>query len=917
MDPGDEEVPSTPVQSQVTTVAADNESQPASQVLDSAPASDARGDSPSQNGSHGSAGSGLELIGYEGNHDGFTETIWMWVTQEGEMSQSPNVVLQDVQYANGSQGIGLKLLSGMKRGEVVGPGIAWVACGGQQYVATKYEKQHQRSVSHGTAVWKAAVEAYVGEQVSRSRSEAVEVSWLDLARKDATCVVMGFGVVQPRGADMLLDRTETNGKVLGASFVDEAAKRDDINCMWDTRLNAYIALRDVEEDEWAYTTYGRDPNFQRTWEIDDDFGDTACGTYKWESLKKVIGDCLNSRHAMFFAAVKSLRGVLVNTAEKKSEVFCLLAACMDSEVVTQALFAALGPKESLVQNEHEETKRRRAEREMNVHYRWNAEARESIDTKGQKLSAYEATLMSFCDDTVLHATGVMAHPVVRSMLAKGLQACTSVEEEEDVLHHYKAVVGLLSRMCVPRFQYDTDDTGVTVSDWMVASVPEHVRRMEPKGREKTSREKCAVLEGALRAASHPAVGAGRKVVIAWTCALYAGVLHASWLMETGIYRANAEDIYPDAMVAAIPFLPYHCSYKSLFDAMEKKGISNPGLMLGVKGDSQFINTVESMLYARGIVASNGKDGTIAPWARILNWMIVGGGDWDWRLDKKWQKLITKKLEEEVKSQYCRSGADDEEMASSGRGWITKVLEPNSKELGDTMFFGNTGPRLDQRIKMFNVQHLKSLYDVVAKGATHARAHTCKYSRNTMPLPPELGRRQAEMSPVPLMYLRALERYMSAGARVARPHVDVDNTKDLFKDKTGFFAAVELVMMGVKPTTASVHRYQEVARLSAQAGRSEDGLTYLQVRAKNSASLLVDFNNLEEREQMAQVERSRQVKVKGVAYRYRRDYLHGSKRRSVRKVARYSGSSLPRMPCQLSTTSHADQTGREGGGGGGG
>ena len=86
-------------------------------------------------------------------------------------------------------------------------------------------------------------------------------------------------------------------------------------------------------------------------------------------------------------------------------------------------------------------------------------------------------------------------------------------------------------------------------------------------------------------------------------------------------------------------------------------------------------------------------------------------------------MITKKLEEEVKSQYCRSGADDEEMASSGRGWITKVLEPNSKELEGTMFFGNTAPRVDQRIKMFNVQHLKCLYDVLAQGATHARALT--------------------------------------------------------------------------------------------------------------------------------------------------------------------------------------------------
>ena len=113
-----------------------------------------------------------------------------------------------------------------------------------------------------------------------------------------------------------------------------------------------------------------------------------------------------------------------------------------------------------------------------------------------------------------------------------------------------------------------------------------------------------------------------------------------------------------------------------------------------------------------------------------------------------------------------------------------------------------------------------------------------------------------MSPLPLMYLRAQERYMSPGARAVRPHVDVDNTKDLEQDRTGLYAEVELVMMGVKPTSRNVRRYQEVARQSAQAGRSEDGLTYLQVRAKDSANLLVEFNALDEQEEKEQVEVSR-------------------------------------------------------------
>jgi hypothetical protein len=93
---------------------------------------------------------------------------------------------------------------------------------------------------------------------------------------------------------------------------------------------------------------------------------------------------------------------------------------------------------------------------------------------------------------------------------------------------------------------------------------------------------------------------------------------------------------------------------------------------------------------------------------------------------------------------------------------------------------------------------------------------------------------------------------------------MDNTKDLFKDRTGFFAAVELVMMGVKPTPSFVRRYQQVARLSVQAGRSEDGLTFLQVRAKESANLLVEFNALDEVEEMEQVKVSRrQLKLNGV------------------------------------------------------
>ena len=648
----------------------------------------------------------------------------MWVTQEGEMSQSPNVHLARVEYANGTEGMGLRLRRGCKRGEVVGPGLAWVACGAQQYVATKYEQTHQRVVNTKTPVWEAAMKAYAGEQSvdTRSKSDAVAYSWLDPVREN-DCDVMGFGVVQPRDKDMLVDRSATQGKAVAASFIDEAATDDQINCMWDTRLNAYILLRDIQEEEWAYTTYGSDPLFKRTWEVDREFGDKACDKFKWKETLMAIKECLQNQGAIFNAAVKSLQGVLVNTAEKKGEAFCLLAAPMDvAGGVAQALLADLGAKGNLMQNEHSEGIRRRAQRELDVNYCWNAKARDSIGMKGP-LSEYEGMLMAFCDDSVLHATGVMAHPVVRCMLAKGLQKCTSVEDEEDVLYHYKAVLGMLSRMCVPLFRYDS---GVTVTDWMKASVPEHVRRTTaPMGRDKTYRDKCAVLEAALRGASLASVGAGRKLVTAWTCALYAGVVHASWLMEAGINRANVEDIYPDGMAEAIPYVRYHSNYSSLFTAMQVNALVPPGLVMAIKGDSQLINTMESMMYVHGIVGSNGEDGTVAPWTRMLNWMLVGVGDWDWRVDKHWQKTITKKLEEEVKTQYFRSGADDADMARGGWGWITKVWEPNSKKLEDTMFFCNTGPRVDQRIKVFNVQHLKSLYDVLAKGAKHARAPTYK------------------------------------------------------------------------------------------------------------------------------------------------------------------------------------------------
>jgi hypothetical protein len=209
-------------------------------------------------------------------------------------------------------------------------------------------------------------------------------------------------------------------------------------------------------------------------------------------------------------------------------------------------------------------------------------------------------------------------------------------------------------------------------------------------------------------------------------------MYASWLMEAGIHRTKLEDIYPDAMVDALRFLPYHTSYTTLFAAMKANGLDPTALMLAVKGDSQLINTVEARLFANGVIGSNGVNGTVAPWTKMLHWMVVG--EYNWRVDKKWQRTITRKVEEKVKAQYCRSGADVEEMAQEGWGWITEVWEPNSDELVGTLFFGNTGPRWDQRIKVFNVQHLSSLYDVLAEGAaTHARAHTCTCACNTTPL----------------------------------------------------------------------------------------------------------------------------------------------------------------------------------------
>ena len=74
----------------------------------------------------------------------------------------------------------------------------------------------------------------------------------------------------------------------------------------------------------------------------------------------------------------------------------------------------------------------------------------------------------------------------------------------------------------------------------------------------------------------------------------------------------------------------------------------------------------------------------------------------------------------------------------------------------------------------------------------------------------------EMSSLPLMYLRALERYMSAGARVVRPHVDVDNTKDLEQDRTGLYAEVKLVMMGVKPTSSNRQTFSVLLEIESNS-----------------------------------------------------------------------------------------------------
>ena len=124
----DDEVPATQIPSQGSTIVvragADSQSQNASQLFTSPVllASVAGAESQSQNVSQAFdspvlTDSQIHQIYYATTIDGSEEKITMWVTQEGEMSQSPNVHLDRVEYANGTEGMGLRLRRGCKRGD--------------------------------------------------------------------------------------------------------------------------------------------------------------------------------------------------------------------------------------------------------------------------------------------------------------------------------------------------------------------------------------------------------------------------------------------------------------------------------------------------------------------------------------------------------------------------------------------------------------------------------------------------------------------------------------------------------------------------------------------------------------------------------------------------------------------------------
>ena len=93
----------------------------------------------------------------------------------------------------------------------------------------------------------------------------------------------------------------------------------------------------------------------------------------------------------------------------------------------------------------------------------------------------------------------------------------------------------------------------------------------------------------------------------------------------------------------------------------------------------------------------------------------------------------------------------------------------------------------------------------------------------------------------MLYFRAVARLNSKDAYILRPHLEADTLKDINEDSVGFWASVDLIMLGFQPTPATLLAYKHAAQQSVLALEDGKGLPFLQRRIKASALMHVEFS----------------------------------------------------------------------------
>jgi hypothetical protein len=260
--------------------------------------------------------------------------------------------------------------------------------------------------------------------------------------------------------------------------------------------------------------------------------------------------------------------------------------------------------------------------------------------------------------------------------------------------------------------------GTTVDAWIQQSVPQYVQCTEPVGAGQVSnKQRCETIKNALLGAQGMKDVAA-ELEIAVTCGMYAGMMHATWMMEAGMHTTQLCDIYPDAMSDAHEYLKHFSEYSAMFHHMQSASISPPDLLSAVQGDSNFIHAVQAFLYGRGICGADGKT-TCSPWYKIVSWMVDVDGELKDKWDnphtfRTWSKRIAAVVEKASKVEYARNNVDMERSRAAGQ-WVVKAYNAKSSELENLKFMTGQGVPLDQNVRMLNFKYARSLFDALSEG----------------------------------------------------------------------------------------------------------------------------------------------------------------------------------------------------------